>query len=134
FLFAFNCSVVSALDSTVPQPSLKNIALGRPYTLYPQPNYPLCNGPDVTKQLTDGKYTSGYFWTQKSTVGWVHKYPVITIDLGEIYPIRGLSYNTAAGVAGVQWPSHIYVFVSDDGKSFFEAGDLVSLAGKRDSQ
>ncbi len=114
---------------------LRNIALGRPYTLYPQPNYPLCNGPDVARLLTDGKYTSGNFWTQKSTVGWMYvPPPVITIDLGAICAIRGLSYNTVAGAGGVQWPSAIYVFVSDDGKSFYEAGELVSLSGKRDPQ
>jgi hypothetical protein len=48
----------------------RNIALHCPYTLQPAPNYRYCTDPDDRIQLTDGNYTQGYFWTQKSTVGW----------------------------------------------------------------
>lgn len=121
------------LASAAPASSLNNIARGKTYTLDPAPNYQYCTDTADIKQLTDGTYTSGYFWTQKSTVGWVGKYPVITIDLGKIYPIKGLSFSTAAGVAGVQWPSIIQIMVSDDGSRYYEAGELVSLseAGNR---
>ena len=110
----------------------ENIALGKTYSLSPKPGYPYCTDPDDVKQLTDGLYTTGYFWTQKSTVGWQSVKPaLINIDLGKVEPIGGASFNTAAGVAGVTWPTAIYVLVSDDGKSFHEAGELTALGAKQ---
>jgi hypothetical protein len=110
-------------------PRGENLALGRTYSLAPRPDYPHCTDPDDDKQLTDGIYTTGYFWTQQSTVGWQGGKPAaITIDLGKAEPICGASFNTAAGVAGVTWPTAISVLVSDDGKTFHEAGDLTDLS------
>ncbi|NOY81959.1 MAG: discoidin domain-containing protein [Kiritimatiellaeota bacterium] len=107
-------------------PPGSNLARGKKYTLRPRPNYGYCTDPGDRTQLTDGVYTSGYFWTQKSTVGWTRASPVtITIDLGEIRPIAGASYNTAAGVAGVTWPATVIVLVSDDGRVWYKAGELV---------
>lgn len=109
-----------------------NIAKGKPYTFNATPNYSLCSDPGDNVQLTDGIYTSGYFWTQKATVGWQRKRPVvITIDLGKIEPIRGVSYNTAAGTAGVTWPVSVYILVSDDGTNYFAIGDLITPGNKR---
>ena len=103
----------------------ENIALGKPYTMEPLPNYSYCTDPGDIKQLTDGEYTKGYFWTQKSTVGWQSaSFVLIKIDLGKTEPIRGASLNTAAGVAGVEWPILITVLTSDDNKTFNVAGDL----------
>jgi len=111
-----------------------NIAKGKTYTFNTLPNYDLCSDPGDSVQLTDGIYTAGYFWTQKTTVGWNRKRPVvITIDLGKIEPIRGVSYNTAAGVAGVTWPVSVHILVSDDGTNYFAIGDLVALSNKRDA-
>ena len=110
-------------------PGLENVALGKPYTLEPSPNYAHCTDPGDATQLTDGQYTVDYFWTQKSTVGWSGVEPVIiTIDLGQVQSIGGASFSTAAGVAGVEWPRAISVLVSDDGRSYFDAGDLVALS------
>ena len=107
----------------------ENIALGRPCTLEPRPTYSYCTDPDDPKQLTDGEYSIGNFWTQKTTVGWQNT-PMaqITMDLGKVQPICGVSFNTAAGSSGVGWPTAINVLVSDDGWSFHEAGELVSLS------
>jgi hypothetical protein len=108
-----------------------NLAPGKPYKLDPRPNYSYCTDPGDKTQLTDGQYTQGHFWTQKSTVGWNHASSVtITLDLGAVQPIRGASFNTAAGVAGVEWPLGITVLVSDDGKKFYPAGELVGLDAK----
>lgn len=105
-----------------------NIALGKSYTLSPGPNYGLCSDPEDRIQLTDGIYTVGYFWTQKTTVGWTNSVPVIiTVDLGEVLPLAGLSYSSAAGVAGVSWPNSIGILVSDDQKSWRQVGDLVEM-------
>jgi len=107
----------------------KNLARGRPYTMSPRPNYHHCTDPDDATQLTDGVRTTGYFWTQKTTVGWGSGAPAfITIDLGRTCPIAGASFSTAAGVAGVQWPASLSVFTSDDGKQWSAAGDLVELS------
>jgi hypothetical protein len=110
-------------------PAHANVAKGCPYALDPQPSYGYCTDADDKAQLTDGLYTSGYFWTQKSTVGWTHARPVtITLDLGADVPVRGLSYNTAAGVAGVEFPTSIMALISVDGRSFHSLGDLVALS------
>jgi hypothetical protein len=110
-------------------PAYENVAKGCSYTLDPQPSYGYCTDANDKTQLTDGLYTSGYFWTQKSTVGWTHARPVvITLDLGADAPIRGLSYNTAAGVAGVEFPTSIMAMVSVDGRAFHALGDLVALS------
>ncbi len=106
----------------------ENIALGRPYTMEPQPGYSYCTDPDDATQLTDGEYSEGYFWTQESTVGWSGTgMKHITIDLGEDLPIRGISFNTAAGVADVRWPASILAFVSPDGESWYEIADILQL-------
>ena len=108
-----------------------NVALGRTYTLEPLPTYGDCADAGDATQLTDGAYTEGYFWVMPSTVGWVHSRPVaVTIDLGQVEPIAGLSYSTAAGVADVTWPRSILLMVSDDGQTWTEAGDLIALANK----
>ena len=109
----------------------ENVALRAKYTLGPQPGYRYCTDPGDTTQLTDGKSTTDHFWTQKGTVGWSNTpYAVITIDLGRVEPIAGVSFNTAAGVAGVTWPAAIRVMVSDDGKAYRDVGDLVAMDHK----
>lgn len=105
----------------------KNIALNCPYVFSKEPNYAACKDAGDMKQLTDGAYTKGHFWIQKSTVGWTfQRFPVtITIDLGKDMPISGVSLNAAGGIAGVTFPKNIFVFLSTDGKNFYFAGDLV---------
>lgn len=106
----------------------ENIALHRPYTLSARPGYSYSTDPGDATQLTDGSYVSGYFWTQKGCVGWSGVSPVlITIDLGQRLPIGGVTFNTAAGVAGVNWPEMLGVFASDDQKSWRFLGDLTQL-------
>jgi hypothetical protein len=108
-----------------------NVALGCRYTLSPEPNYAHCTDPGDVTQLTDGKTTREYFWTQKGTVGWSGcPFAVITLDLGQVQPIQGVKFNTAAGVAGVTWPAFIQINVSDDGQSYRDIGDLVGIDRK----
>lgn len=107
---------------------IENIALNARYALWPKPNYKHCTDPNDKIQLTDGKLTSDYFWVQQGTVGWrLPKYASITVDLGEVMPIKGVSFRTAAGKAGVEWPIAIHIQVSDDGKSYFDLGNLIEL-------
>ncbi|MBM3501986.1 MAG: discoidin domain-containing protein, partial [Armatimonadetes bacterium] len=110
------------------QPPPDNVALDKPYTLSPAPNYALCLDPGDATQLTDGVYVDGHFWTRPGTVGWSGGgLRFITIDLGEVLPIAGLSLNTAAGVAEVYWPRSILIFVSDDGQAWHSVGDLTEM-------
>lgn len=114
-----------------------NVALGRPYIMEPAPNYTYSPDPGDAKQLTDGRHAGGNLWGDRGSagwpsVGWLHTKPVtITIDLGTAQPIGGVSYQTAAGKAGVAWPAAIFVLASDDGRTWTELGDLVALSSKR---
>ena len=112
-----------------------NIALGRPYTLSPRPNYSLTTDVGDDTQLTDGVYTTNNpIWTRTSTVGWSGASPVvIVIDLQSIQPIAGVSYSTAAGSAGVTWPRSVFVLTSDDGVRYFPAADLVATSANAPS-
>lgn len=132
------CAAQAPTAETAAQPQASftppgpNVALHKPYEFDARPNYRLCTDPDDSTQLTDGVYTQGYFWVQKTTVGWQHHTPaLITVDLGKIEPIAGASYSTAAGTAGVSWPATIALFVSDDGKKWTNVGDLVALGTKQ---
>jgi hypothetical protein len=110
----------------------ENLARGKAYTLEPAPNYPHCTDPGDTAQLTDGKRVEGHFWTQTGTVGWSGIVPVIiTFDLGRVEPIAGLSYSTAAGVAGVSFPASLFVLLSLDGKTWHVAADLVERSASK---
>ncbi len=110
----------------------ENIALGAACTFSPPPNYAYCTDAEDAKQLTDGKYVEGYFWTQPGTVGWAGcGQVIITLDLGADKPISGLSFSTAAGVAGVHWPGAIAVLVAGEDGLFHDAGDLVSLSAQK---
>ena len=126
FILPLLCS--GAAQFSPPGP---NIALGKSYVLQPRPNYRYCTDPGDAVQLTDGEYVKGYFWVQKGCVGWRKVSPVvITIDLGRVEPIAGLSFSTAAGTAGVYWPRAIFVLTSEDGRSFHLAGELVRLSAR----
>jgi hypothetical protein len=109
-----------------------NLALGRPYTLSPAPNYALCTDPGDAVQLTDGKYAGpDTFWGQPATVGWSATNPIrITIYLGAVKSIAGVSFSTASRVnAGVYWPS-IIVGVSDDGATYHIAGQIPAASAE----
>jgi len=123
--------VQAAGDERAARPDLgENVARDKTYTMT-KPRYSLCTDPDDKAQLTDGVFTKGYFWAQKSTVGWsggTEKY--LTIDLGDVHPLRGLAFSTAAGVAEVHWPVHIWVFTSDDGAEWYLEGDLITMSAR----
>jgi len=112
------------------RPPGPNIALGRPYQWSAKPNYKYCLDPDDAKQLTDGRYEPGCGWTKPGTVGWnaMRRPLTITIDLGQVQPIAGIAYDTVAGSCGINWPSAIVILVSDDGQTFYHAGELTELS------
>ncbi len=124
------CSPEASGAAPADRPS-ENIALGASYTMEPAPNYEHCTDAADVTQLTDGVYhqTEESLWTQLSTVGWARKKPVIlTLDLGTVKPIRGVSFHTAAGVANARWPEAILIFTAGEDREFHEIGELVGLS------
>jgi len=120
-------AIAVAAQAPSTQPAA-NIALGAKYTLSPRPSYVHCTEPGDATQLTDGQLVEGHFWTQKGTVGWRSvPYVTVTVDMGRVEPISGVSWRTAAGAAGVSWPAAIRIHVSYDGKTYHDVGDLVRL-------
>ncbi|MCK5801856.1 MAG: hypothetical protein KAI66_03440, partial [Lentisphaeria bacterium] len=112
-------------------PAGSNIALDRPYTWNISPNNASTSDSGDTTQLTDGSYATGSpIWQHPSTtVGWSVRQPIqITVDLGVDKPIEGVSFSTAGGSSGVEWPNSIFVFTSDNGIDWYDAGDLVALS------
>lgn len=124
------------------QASGENISLHQKVTVDPNSNYQLTKNKSP-EQLTNGIYAStgakwdpinrtSSLWVQEGAITWVHVKPVvITIDLGKVQPISGISYSTAAGIAGATWPTAIYLATSDDGKTWHYAGDVVQLSEKQ---
>ena len=108
----------------------ENIALHKSYTFNLPPNYALCTDEGDKTDLTDGKYSEGYFWVQPGTVGWQNRSPIITIDLEQISSISGISYSTAAGTANVNWPRAIIILVSDNNQDYYFVGDLVEISSR----
>ncbi|HEY3298943.1 MAG TPA: hypothetical protein VGK34_09835, partial [Armatimonadota bacterium] len=119
--------LIFLLSMTAGRAADQNMALNCPVEVSPAPNYTL-TGNDA-KSLTDGEFTAGFFWTQKTTVGWMYqKYAAITIDLGRVQSISGASFNTAAGASDVGWPECIVMLASDDKQTWRYIGDLVELS------
>lgn len=113
-----------------PRTVAQNVALGKSYMLYPAPNYSYCKDQGDSIQLTDGKKYEGPLppWRQASSVGWMNvSHAMVTIDLGKICPISGVSVHTFFdGRINVPWPSSILVFTSDDNREFHYVCDLVN--------
>ena len=102
----------------------QDLALHKPYTLSRSPNYIHSAPVSDSTSLTDGIYTTGYFWSQRTTVGWQRMPVTITIDLGDVEPISSVTFNTVRSVIPhVFFPKNIYVFVSNDNKNFYYSGD-----------
>ena len=108
-----------------------NISVHKPYTVSPIQNYELTAQSTDTTSLTDGKFTSGYFWTQKSTLGWQNVRTVeIMIDLRKSSNIDSIVFNTARGTqAGVNYPAQIAAFVGPSRDQFYYVGDVANDPG-----
>jgi hypothetical protein len=126
----FSVSLLAAAGLLLPlHAAPDNLARGCAVEYVTTPNYAYSAPASNTTALTDGVYTSGYFWTQKTTVGWYRAYPVqIILDLGADVPIAGVQFSTAAGTAGVEWPAIIHLLVSTDRTRWAPASELIGLS------
>lgn len=140
-LIASTCylSDVASGSDKLPSPGsdggLKNVALGKKYTLSPQPDYRFSTGSSDGTDLTDGKTIAENksLWTEQGTVGWTSKRGAIyvTIDLESATEIRGAAFSTCAGRADIKWPNHIYIFSSLDQTEWRYVGDLLDFAKRK---
>lgn len=116
----------------------ENIAKGRPYRFLQPPNYRYCTDAADKTQLTDGVMapSGGQLWVRQECVGWAlgrgDGIVSVTVDLGEKKSLGGFSWHYAAGSAGVGWPSVIFVYASEDGRSWDCVGDLLEASTRRD--
>lgn len=106
----------------------QNIGLKKSYVLSDPPNYSLSALSSDTSSLTDGIYTSGYFWTQRTTLGWRNFNKItIDIDLKKQQPVIKVTFNTARRIqASVSFPDNVYVFLSNDNQHFIYVGDAAA--------
>ncbi|WP_343672655.1 discoidin domain-containing protein [Chitinophaga sp.] len=106
----------------------KDLALNRPYTLSVAPNYANTAPGNDKSVLTDGIFTSGYFWNSKQTAGWQKVNRVdIEIDLGKSLDFDQVTFNTARRQqASVYYPTNVFVFVSDDKSAYKYVGDVIA--------
>ena len=103
----------------------QNMAIHKSYTLSSSPNYRSSFPFPDSSALTDGVYTSGFFWSKETTVGWRDRDNIrIDIDLEREQPVGEVSFNTARSIKSrVNFPSNIYVFLSRDNEHYIYAGD-----------
>lgn len=113
-----------------------NIARGKPYEVKFAGKslvYSLTKDEGDKTQLTDGAFVprEKHMWWYKEAFGYFMGTVGITIDLGERRSLGGVAYSTDSGAfAGVNYPPAILILVSDDGKEFRVAGELLGLATK----
>ncbi|MCD6352047.1 MAG: hypothetical protein J7M26_08000 [Armatimonadetes bacterium] len=98
----------------------QNLALGKPVTYLPNPNYRLTarGGTDPT-DLTDGQLTKRkdlHMWFEQGAVGWSYPGRVnLAVDLCKVQPVDEVAIRWLGGSpqAGICMPGWVEVFVAD---------------------
>ncbi|MDZ4200273.1 MAG: hypothetical protein U1E27_13435, partial [Kiritimatiellia bacterium] len=128
-------AILPAQQPGEPLPGV-HLARGKPYTMSSRPNYSHTTDDGDAVQLTDGLFTEGYYWVQKSTVGWEARGQVeILVDLGAVEPIGEIAIRTGAGRSriGMYFPDAAF-FVSEDGKAFHPVGRFLGSGYDREDE
>lgn len=117
-------SVIGSMHSC---DAASNLALGKPYTLSEQLNYPNSAPPADKTVLTDGIYSTGLLWMQRTTAGWQGKKNVeILIDLEKVSLINTITFNTGRNLSDVFFPAHVHAFAGPDKEHLSYVGDIVN--------
>ena len=87
------------------------------------PNYELTRDENDLAQLVDGERSSFPIWTNRNSVGWQNKTPVVlkgsVLRNGRTEPVVGLNVFTAKGeYAGVYPPMRTDVYCGSDGRGW----------------
>jgi len=120
-----------------------NLALGKPFVFSLKPDYSLtAKGDAATTALTDGKISSlkdDKIWFDSSAVGWywggAENGMNCLLDLGETKPVGSVVIRALAGkvLPSLVAPAEFKIFVSRDGKDFYESASMVKLMqGEKD--
>lgn len=118
---------ISLIVFTTPLAHAKDLAIGKSYAVNPKPNYQGTVDELDRRQLTDGSYTTGKFWSAKTTVGWQEVGPIqVQLDLERSASIEQICLNTARGNhADVSFPQRVEIFVSLDHDNYAYVGNLM---------
>ena len=135
---AFFCIVTFSVTGQIVQagekraadrPPSDNLALGKPYTLSAWPKPPRRGpAPNFQQLLTDGQYCAkppypaGLGWVLFTKVSSVD----IVVDLGAQHPIGEISARHHADTWRIFMPTKEAYYVSDDGKTFYLAGEQLN--------
>ena len=114
----------------------ENLALGKKVEFNPEPNYPLTAKVNVaTAILTDGKLgrPDDKLWYSPTAVAWQFRgmgNASLLIDLKKTEQISRVVMRLNGGYPqiGISFPQTIEVFVSKDGKRFYQARKIIKLA------
>ncbi|MCX5642198.1 MAG: hypothetical protein NTY10_03035 [Candidatus Omnitrophica bacterium] len=115
----------------------KNLALGKTFTFSRVPADALTSSPTDSAELTDGKlitYPNDRLWFDRAAVGWFEDAASngvnLLTDLGREEDIGNIVIRTLAGnEQGIlSVPRLFEVYLSKDGKDFYEAASLQKLA------
>ena len=121
--------IVTTAHADTPPIEGPNIALGKTYTLEPNPNYCYSTGASDLTDLTDGVFvpSGSNMWGDQLSVGWLGTPTVIiTLDLGSDQPVSAIKYSTVSHAPnGVYWPYNIYVLASMDGNDYYLITDMM---------
>lgn len=121
------CGCFLSRNSSAQEFQPQNLALGKSYTWSFAPNYmhggsKMCTDEDDVIQLTDGKYSKGFWW-DPLLCGWgSFAYLDIIIDLEQVEPIYRVIVHAASRPDAWMFPKTINIYVSDDQESWYDVG------------
>jgi len=119
-----------------------NVALGKPCRFSANPNYRLTKDTHDELDLTDGAFTrmnDDRIWFSSNAVGFTRSTVGVNIliDLGTVQPIERVVVRALGGGeqgGSLTFPRELRLLVSDDGVTYYEAGQLTKLVlADRDS-
>ncbi len=119
-----------------------NLAAGKAFEYSMQPGYHLTKSDTDPYELTDGKL-SGYpkdkIWFDRNAVGWhTNEAPSgfnLLMDLGKMENIEKVVIRLLGGAEqrGLIFPKSVAVYISRDGRNYYQAGSLQKLMpGEKD--
>ena len=132
--FKLCCLFLIGLLSTASLAETSNMALNRPYTVYPSTNYFVLTEKGDYTQLTDGKYAPEKVDT--AWVGWSGTPKIIVnIDLGQICNVTEVIVSGFSNGRKVRLPKLIGIYIDNpEAGGWFDYLKHVPIANDSDTQ